>query len=205
MSPITPEVRAVLAGPYGIGRLDQLLEDLRPLLELEEPARVTVDLHQLGFIVPSTAAVLCAALQRLVKLDLRIAGESRIQPPDDDGVKNYLLRLDVIQAGAGMEIDEPFVRRASIGFHECQPFATEREATEVARELTQALDEGCDLDDDAHRDQHFSCRALLQRTAPCFHRIGWRSCSSGLPAAAPIRSRDRGPWHRNSTEPQPES
>lgn len=174
----TPSIEVALKGAYEIDDLDRLIDDLRVLLTVDTLSRVTVDLRELRFIYPTTAAVLSAALHRVVALDLRIANESRVLPPDDENVRNYLLRADVIQAAAGVVIAEPFSRRESVGFRECQLFETEDEATGVARELTQALEERCALDRTA-RDAIFTCLGEL-----CFNVPHHAATQTGGIAAA---------------------
>jgi anti-sigma regulatory factor (Ser/Thr protein kinase) len=142
-------IEVALSGSYGLADLDQLLAEMQPLLALDTPSRVSLNLRALDFVYPTTAVTLCAVLHRLVAEELRVSGESKVQPPDDKDVRNYLLRLDVIQAGTGISLEEPFDRHPTVGFRECQQFSTEGDANRVARELTQALSERCALDDDA--------------------------------------------------------
>ena len=170
-SPLVPRspVTVALSGQYGVDDLDRLIVDLHPLLSLAETSPLTIDLRDLTFVYPTTAAVLAAGLHRAVALDLRQQNESRIVPPKDENVRNYLLRADVLQAGAGIEIDEPFVRQQSHGFRECRLFDTEDEATDVARELTQALEERSKLDSTA-RNAIYTCLGELCFNVP--HHAG---------------------------------
>lgn len=158
-------ITVVLSGRYGADELDRLITDLTPLLSLTERARVTIDLRDLTFVYPATAAVVAAGLHRIVALDLRLPNESRILPPKDENVRNYLFRADVLQTGAGIEIAEPFTRQESHGFRECRLFETEEEATDVARELTNALEERSDLDSTA-RSAIYTCLGELCFNVP---------------------------------------
>jgi hypothetical protein len=180
------EITVSLSGQYGLDALDQLIGDLAPLLGLEETACVTIDLRDLAFVYPTTAAVLAAGLHRAVALDLRVPNESRVLPPKDESIRNYLLRADVLQAGAGIEIVEPFTRQTPSGFRECRLFASEDEATDVARELTAALEERGKLDATA-RSAIFTCLGELSFNVP-HHAV---SPTGGVAAAQSYPQRHR--------------
>ncbi len=172
----------VLAGQYGAEDLDRLITDLAPLLSLGERARVTIDLRDLTFVYPTTAAVLAAGLHRAVALELRLPNESRILPPMDENVRNYLLRADVLQASAGIEIAEPFTRQQAHGFRECRLFETEDEATDVARELTSSLDERSDLEATA-RTAIYTCLGEICFNVPhhAASEVGGVAAAQGYP------------------------
>jgi hypothetical protein len=159
------ETSIALKGQYGLDSLDQLIADLTPLLTLIDRTRLTIDLRELSFVYPSTAALLALALHRVVALDLRVPEESRFLLPANENVRNYLFRADVLQVGAGIKIVEPFTRQQSRGFRECRRFETEAEATQVARELTNALEERSALDPTA-RSAIYTCLGELCFNVP---------------------------------------
>ncbi len=61
-----PGVSIRLQGAYPLEQLDRLIVDLSPLLAVREPAIIEVDLRDLEFVLPSTAALLAAAVGRPV-------------------------------------------------------------------------------------------------------------------------------------------
>jgi hypothetical protein len=90
------DVVARLSGRYGVGELDRLVADLEPLLQLTEPAAITVDLRRLEFLFPSTTVALAATLADCRDRQLNQPG-STILLPDSEGVRTYLSRIDLIQ------------------------------------------------------------------------------------------------------------
>jgi anti-sigma regulatory factor (Ser/Thr protein kinase) len=145
-----PDLRTIsiaLPGAFGVrqGRLERLIRLLGPLLELEEPACVDVDLSGLVSVSPAALALLTAALRRLADLDL-LGDGSVISPPLSAPVRNYLLRMNMIRLLAGEDFKEPFERRAPSGFRPCEHFTDAKDYPKVAKHLTEALTERCQTD-----------------------------------------------------------
>lgn len=144
MSP-NPRVGVRLTGSYPAADIDRLVADLAPVLGLTAEARITVDLRALTFLLPSTTAVLAVALGHALDLGLWGPG-SRVLLPRSSDVRNYLGRIELIQAALEESSERNRRRRPSEGFRECQHFADENESHHVARELTDALAERCSMD-----------------------------------------------------------
>lgn len=141
-------IEIALPGAFGVkqGRLERLIQLLQPLLQLEEEARIDVDLSGLVSVSPSALALLIAALKRVADLDL-IAEGSSIHRPLSPAVHNYLLRMNLIRVLLGEEASEPVKRREPKGFRPCEHFTGAHDYAAVAKNLTTALTERCVTDD----------------------------------------------------------
>lgn len=145
-----PTIRVDLAGGFSVkqGRLERLIRLLTPLIELEEPATVEVDLSRLVTVSPAALALLIAVLKRISDLDLLEDG-SHIVPPVSLPVRNYLLRMNLVRVLVGngeAGLEEPFERRPAHGFRPCEHFTGSDDYARVARTLTEALTERCVTD-----------------------------------------------------------
>jgi hypothetical protein len=157
-----------LSGGYDIAGIDRLVHKLAPILEVENPCRVQLDLRKVIFIAPTALALLTAALKRL--LDAGLLQEGAIQMPESDGLASYLSRMDFVRtlAGNGGD-DEDDDRGAAAGFQPCRHFATPEDSQEVARALTAVVAEGCSTDDAAD----FSIQVCLgELTENVIHHAG---------------------------------
>lgn len=138
-------VEVTLSGGYRYPQLDRLVSGLQPLLTLDEPANVRLDMGGLVFIGPSALALLLAALKRLDARGLLIEG--RIVPPRSRQTYNYLLRMDVLKA---LRVPAParrFTRKAAVGFRPCQQITPDGDYPKVAWDLSKALCESCGATD----------------------------------------------------------
>lgn len=139
-----------LSGGFSVrqGRLERLIRLLKPLIDLDEPARLEVDLSRLVSVSPAALALLIASLKRVT--DLELIGEgSRVIAPISLPVRNYLLRMNLVRVLVGNgedEIREPFERRQPHGFRPCEHFLGADDYARVALTLTEALTERCVTD-----------------------------------------------------------
>ncbi len=128
-------------------RFERLIGLLNPLLRLHEPALIDVDLSRMVAIGPTALALLVATLRRLEDEDL-LADGSVLKPPRSPGVRNYLMRMNLIRSlVGGEEFREPIVRHETHGFRPCSMFSDDKDYWKVAKAMTEALCESCKVDD----------------------------------------------------------
>lgn len=141
----TKQITVELRGGYSLQQLERAIKDLTPLLELDHPARVRLDLSHLAFIGPTALALLEAALRRLEHLEYLIPGGAIVQP-NSPMTAMYLQRMDVYRglASAGA-VSEDFKRRKPSGFRPITQFDADA-VTMTAKELSEALQEKCQTD-----------------------------------------------------------
>lgn len=143
-----PDIRIELPGSFVLKerRLERLIRLLRPVLDLRNPAVIEIDLSRLVSVSPSALALLIAALRRVDDAEL-IADGSILLPPNSPGVRNYLMRMNLIRSLAGGEsFPEPIERHEAHGFRPCAMFSDDSDYWQVAKELTDALTESCKTD-----------------------------------------------------------
>jgi Histidine kinase-like ATPase domain len=146
--PKRPDIRIELPGAFVLKqrRLERLISLLQPILVLESPAVVEIDLSRLVSLGPSGLALLVAALRRLEDRDL-LADKSLLLPPRSPQVKNYLMRMNLIRSLiSGEDLPEPITRRRAHGFRPCSMFSNDDDYWPVAKEMTDALCESCKVD-----------------------------------------------------------
>lgn len=144
-----PEIRVDLPGAFVLKerRLERLIRLLRPLFELQRPTVVEIDLSRLVSVSPSALALLIAVLRRVDDAG-QFAEGSILLPPRSPGVKNYLMRMNLIRSLAGGEsFPEPIERHEAHGFRPCSMFSDDSDYWQVAKTLTDALSESCTTDD----------------------------------------------------------
>ncbi|HEX4838342.1 MAG TPA: hypothetical protein VFV03_07465 [Solirubrobacteraceae bacterium] len=149
MSSKLPHVHIDLPGAFVLQqrRLERLIRLLRPLFELEEPARIEVDMSRLVSIGPTALALLIAALRRVDETKL-IGEDSALIPPNSPQVKNYLMRMNLIRSLiGGEEIPEPITRNPTHGFRPCLMFSDDSDYWKVSKTLAEALNESCKTDE----------------------------------------------------------
>lgn len=146
MASAVADIVVRLPGAFGVKQgLERMVRLLHPLLTLEEPAVILVDLEGLVSLSPAAVALLAACLRRTADLGLPLEG-SLISAPLSPAVRNYLLRMNVIQVSVGEELEIPIRRRKTEGFRPCQHFTGDHDYAAVARSLTEALAERCVTD-----------------------------------------------------------
>lgn len=101
------------------------------------------------FIGPTSLSLLEAAIRRLEKRQLLAPG-GWLAFPRNRLTENYLHRMDFF---AGLDslrpMDENFRRRPPVGFSPCQQFKGEDDYWEIARRLTKALVDRCQVESPA--------------------------------------------------------
>lgn len=144
-----PEIHAELPGTFVLKerRFERLIRLLNPLLTLDEPAVVHIDLSRMVSISPSSLALLTATVRRLLDRNL-IADGSVLEPPRSPALKNYLMRMNLLRALADGEppIDEGLKRQEAHGFRPCAVFHNDQDYWQVSKAMTEALTESCQVD-----------------------------------------------------------
>lgn len=136
-----------LRGSYDLDRLERAIQDSMPLLEVDAPVRVRLDLSGAVFLGPTTIALLEAAIRRIEEAGHLLPGGS-IVLPRNRLTERYLHRMDFFRGLATVgEISEDFERRNPVGFRPCQQFQTETQFAGVSKALADALAERCKVDD----------------------------------------------------------
>jgi len=136
-----------LAGSYDFDRFERMVEAVQPLLWMQEPAAVHLDLGGLVFIGPTSLALLEAVINDLARKSFLAVGGQLILPRNEM-TRNYLHRMDFFSGLDALEpIDEPFSRRPAVGFQPCMRFRTVDELPPVTSGLSQALVDRCKVDE----------------------------------------------------------
>jgi anti-sigma regulatory factor (Ser/Thr protein kinase) len=134
-----------LRGSYDLDRLERAIQDALPLLEVNEPVRVRLDLGGVVFLGPTTIALLEAAIRRIEEAGHLLPGGS-IVLPRNRLTERYLHRMDFFRGLATVgDLAEDFERRNPVGFRPCQQFQTELQFPGVSKSLTDALAERCNV------------------------------------------------------------
>jgi hypothetical protein len=127
-------------------RLERLIRLLYPLLVLDEQASMEIDLSRMVSIGPTALALLVATLRRIEDNDLLGEG-SLLIPPRSPGLRNYLLRMNLLRSLVGGEdFDEPITRHEMKGFRPVAMFSDDHDYWLVAGAMTEALCESCKVD-----------------------------------------------------------
>jgi anti-sigma regulatory factor (Ser/Thr protein kinase) len=135
-----------LSSHYYFGRLDRLIRQLEPLLALNEPRPVTMDLSGLTGIGPSCLALIIAAMIKTVDDGLLGPGSWFIEPSSPP-VARYVDRMNLralVLPPSGES--EPFARGPEEGFMSCRRFHDLAAGVDVARSLADHLQERCSTD-----------------------------------------------------------
>lgn len=136
-----------LRGSYDLDRLERAIQDAMPLLEVDGPVRVRLDLSGAVFLGPTTVALLEAGIRRIEEAGHLRPGGS-IVLPKNRLTERYLHRMDFFRGLATVaDPPEDFERRSPVGFRPCQQFETEKQFPGVSRALTDALVERCKVDE----------------------------------------------------------
>ena len=143
MAPSPVHIR--LAGSYDFERFERMVRDLRPLLSLESPSVLELDMSGMVFIGPTSLALLEATIRRLEERELLLSG-GWLAEPKNRLTNNYLHRMDFFSGLKSLQqVDEPFTRRPAVGFRPCQQFEGADDYWSITAELTKALVERCDV------------------------------------------------------------
>jgi hypothetical protein len=144
------EIHLRLAGGYYFHNLTRIIRDLQPLLVLDEPALITIDMSKLTFMGPAALALTAATLHRVRHYSLPAPG-SVIIAPSAPGIYRYLHRMDFLR----LVFDDPDLpddeseRRDTEGFRECRRFVSEEECHEIAKALADSAHERVAVDEPA--------------------------------------------------------
>jgi anti-sigma regulatory factor (Ser/Thr protein kinase) len=143
-----PKITVSLRHAHHLHSLSRTLRDLRPILDLDEPTVVTLDLTELTFIGPACLAFMVAAL-RNGRENGWIADGSRIIHPNSVAARTYLHRMDALRVvfeHEPMEVFDPVVRHEASGLKECEHFSSEAGGRQVAAALSKAIQDEVDTD-----------------------------------------------------------
>lgn len=142
----TPAVSIRLAGGYYLDNLTRVIRDLQPVLAIEEPSRVEIDLSSLTFMGPTALATTLASLSRLRQMGLFADGF--ITPPGHGFMHTYLKRMDFYNV-LFEEVDltwDHVEKHESKGLRECRHFIEDAECRGAAKALSDALAEKVSTD-----------------------------------------------------------
>lgn len=141
------DITVTFSGAYGFDRLEKTIATLQPLLHLDEPAVINVNLDRLVHVGPTALALMVAAVKRSMDLGLLRDGSS-LQPPRSALVRRYVERMNLLRELVG-DMPEDFERHEPHGFRPCEHFDCSEDYWQVARSLSEALGERCNVDDTA--------------------------------------------------------
>lgn len=143
------EIQLQLSGGYYFHTLTRIIRDLQPLLTLQEPAQITIDMSKLTFMGPAALALTAATLHKVRHHSLPTEG-SVIVAPEAPGIFRYLHRMNFLR----LVLDDPDLadanaseRHDTMGFRECRRFVSEEECHEVAKELADSAHERVVVDE----------------------------------------------------------
>jgi hypothetical protein len=94
-----PDIRIELPGAFVLKqrRFERMIRLLRPILELDAPAVIEVDLSRLVSVGPAALALLITALRRVDDAEL-FADGSILLPPNSPPVAYYLMRMNLVRS-----------------------------------------------------------------------------------------------------------
>jgi len=171
--------RSTSSGAYPLRALDRLIRDLAPLISLDHPTRVRVDLSRLVAVRPAALALLTAVLARGRARGLYAPGSVLVMP-SSRAVSNYLRRMDLLrQVLPETTHDEPFVRREAVGFRPCRAFASAQECAVVARDLAEALSELVETDEAARASIRICLDELAENVQHAASPLGGFAAAQG--------------------------
>jgi anti-sigma regulatory factor (Ser/Thr protein kinase) len=152
MPPVTdetlPKITVSLRHAHHLHSLSKTLKDLRPILDLDEPTVVTLDMRDLTFIGPACLAFTVAALRNGRETG-KIADGSEILHPRSVAARTYLHRMDALQVvfeRESTEVLDPVTRHEVKGLKECEHFSSEEGGRRVAGALAKAIQDEVDTD-----------------------------------------------------------
>lgn len=132
-----PPLRIQLQGQLKLDSVDQLIASLTPLIEVDQPTLVDLDLSRVQFITPAAMTVIHAVMKRAADQGL-IADGSRCTVDPASACSGYLRRMDVFKGLVDFPDPEPFLRRPPRGFAPLSRFGDQSAAETVASDLTLA-------------------------------------------------------------------
>jgi hypothetical protein len=142
---VTTPVRVTLSGTYPFPAFERLIGQLAPLLELDEPRPLKLNMSGVSWVGPSAIAMIQACLRRIEAEDLIDGGG--FQLPRNDLTRRYLLRMDLFRRlKQFVDPEETFHRRTPIVFRPLAGFEDEEERTRVVVDLLNALKHSCKVD-----------------------------------------------------------
>jgi hypothetical protein len=142
---VATDVSVSLSGTYIFPTFDRLLSQLAPLLELDEPRPLHLDMSGVSFIGPTAIAVIQACLRRVEAESLIDGGWFRL--PRNELTRRYLLRMDLLRRlKAFVDPEETFHRREPIAFRPLAGFEEEESRIRVVFDLLNALKNTCNVD-----------------------------------------------------------
>jgi STAS domain len=143
--PVAIDAPVSLSGTYTFPSFDRLLSQLAPLLRLDEPQPLQLDMSGVSFIGPTAIAVIQACLRRLEAEQLIDGGWFAL--PRNELTSRYLLRMDLFRRlKAFVDPEETFHRREPIAFRPLSGFEDEKDRIRVVFELLNALKASCKVD-----------------------------------------------------------
>lgn len=142
-----PEITVKLRNAHHLHSLSRTLTDLRPVLDLEKPTVVHLDLSELTFIGPACLALMVAAMRRGRATGMIFSGS--ITYPDSVAATTYLHRMDafrVLFEKEPIDVEDNVERHAATGLKECEHFSSAEGGRRVAGGLAKAIQEQVETD-----------------------------------------------------------
>jgi anti-anti-sigma regulatory factor/anti-sigma regulatory factor (Ser/Thr protein kinase) len=143
-----PTIAVRLTAGYHLHSVRRAVKHLRPILDLNEPTIVHLDLSEVTFVSPASLALLVATMRR-GRENGTIADASYIVRPASEPVSNYLHRMDFLKVLFEKEpvaVADPVTKHEASGLKECEHFFSEKGGRDVATGLSKALQEKVETD-----------------------------------------------------------
>ena len=142
-----PEITVELTHGHHLHSLSRTLSALRPILDLEQPSVVHLDLTRLTFIGPACMALMVATVRQAREMGLLQRGS--VTYPASVRVSAYLKRMDVMQVlfeREDVELQDEVERGEVEGLKECEHFSSDIGCARVAKGLADAIQEAVKTD-----------------------------------------------------------
>lgn len=136
-----------MGGGYFFQSYSRIVRDLSPLIDLDEPAQVNVDMSTVSFMGPAALATTVAVLMGALDRGLVLSGD--FIPPSRLAVARYLERMDFFKV---LFHDPDFLMRAGgqrgepKGLLECQHFVKDADLRPVMVSIIAAIEQSVSVD-----------------------------------------------------------
>ncbi len=142
-----PEITVEMTYAHHLHSLSRTLRALRPILDLEEPAVIHLDLTGLTFIGPASMALMVATVRKTRETGMLARGD--VTYPASLPVRTYLKRMDVLRVlfeHEEVEIEDDVERGEVGGLKECEHFSSASGCARVAKGLANAIQNAVQTD-----------------------------------------------------------
>lgn len=142
-----PEITVRLNNAHHLHSFSRTLRDLRPILDLDKPTHVNLDLSGLTFIGPACLALMIATFRHGRDDGMIFSGT--IIYPNSVAARTYLHRMDafrVLFEKEPVEVEDGVERHEAGGLKECEHFSSAEGGRRVAKGLAKAIQEKVETD-----------------------------------------------------------